>query len=142
MFKIVTLCSMVAMHGSSHGVKVLLPVGFDYVVNALRNYKHAFNVYFTVLGTSPRVAVFIGDKFFVRTLGFITVITVVIDNGNYTEVKIVTHTNEFAFKGGDLGASKSYAFEVLKAITKDLGVSPSNVLSIDYMDSSKSTLLG
>jgi hypothetical protein len=117
-------------------------VGFDDVVNALRNYKHASNVYFTVLGTSPRVAVFIGGKFFVRTLGFITVITVVIDNGNYTEVKIVTHTNEFAFKGGDLGASKSYAFEVLKTITKDLGVSPSNVLSIDYMDSSKSTLLG
>ncbi|KUO79738.1 MAG: hypothetical protein AT718_11060 [Vulcanisaeta sp. JCHS_4] len=130
------------MHGSSHGVKVLLPVGFDDVVNALRNYKYASNVYFTVLGTSPRVAVFIGGKFFVRTLGFITVITVVIDNGNYTEVKIVTHTNEFAFKGGDLGASKSYAFKVLKAITKDLGVSPSNVLSIDYMDSSKSTLLG
>ena len=68
-------------------------------------------------------------------------VTVVIDNGSYTEVRIVTHTNEFA-KGGDLGASKSYAFKVLKAITKGLGVSPSNVLSIDYMDSSKSTLLG
>jgi len=133
---------MVAMHGSSHGIRALLPVGFDDVVNALRNYKHASNVYFTVLGTSPRVAVFIGGKFFVRTLGFITVVTVVIDNGSYTEVKIVTHTNEFAFRGGDFGASKSYAFRVLKAITKGLGVSPSNVLSIDYMDSSKSTLLG
>ncbi|MFP3302825.1 MAG: hypothetical protein RXO25_03205 [Caldivirga sp.] len=130
------------MHGSSHGIRALLPVGFDDVVNALHNYKHASNVYFTVLGTSPRVAVFIGGKFFVRTLGFITVVTVVIDNGSYTEVRIVTHTNEFAFRGGDLGASKSYAFGVLKAITKGLGVSPSNVLSIDYMDSSKSTLLG
>ncbi|MFP3239770.1 MAG: hypothetical protein RXQ94_01415 [Caldivirga sp.] len=130
------------MHGSSHGIRALLPVGFDYVVNALRNYKYASNVYFTVLGTSPRVAVFMGGKFFFRTLGFITVVTVVIDNGNYTEVKIVTHTNEFAFRGGDFGASKSYAFRVLKAITKGLGVSPSNVLSIDYMDSSKSTLLG
>ena len=83
---------MVAMHGSSHGIRALLPVGFDDVVNALHNYKHASNVYFTVLGTSPRVAVFIGGKFFVRTLGFITVVTVVIDNGSYTEVRIVTHT--------------------------------------------------
>jgi hypothetical protein len=35
-------------------------MGLDYVINALRNYKYASNVHLTVLGTSPRVAVFIG----------------------------------------------------------------------------------
>jgi hypothetical protein len=47
-------------HGPSHGIRALFPVVFDRVVDVLRGYKYASNIYFTVLDVKPRVAVFIG----------------------------------------------------------------------------------
>jgi hypothetical protein len=130
-------------HGPSHGIRALFPVVFDRVVDVLRGYKYASNIYFTVLDVKPRVAVFIGERYSLMVEGFMTAITLVIERGDSTEVRIVTQSNNpYGSRGGDLGMSRSYAVDILDSLTSGLHVSPSGVVNVDYMDSSKSHLLG
>lgn len=130
-------------HGPSHGIRALFPVVFDRVVDVLRGCKYASNIYFTVLDVKPRVAVFIGGRYSLMVEGFMTAITLVIERGDSTEVRIVTQSNNpYGSRGGDLGMSRSYAVDILDSLTSGLHVSPSDVVNVDYMDSSKSHLLG
>jgi len=48
----------------AHGLRALLPVGFDAVVDVLRNDRYASGIYFAVLNTRPRVAVAVGERFY------------------------------------------------------------------------------
>ncbi len=129
-------------HGASHGIRALFPVDFNKVIDILRNYEHASNVYFTILDTKPKVAIFIGGMYSRRAQGFMTAVTLVTERGGSTEVRIVTQSHRPAVLGGDLGASRLYASDILDVIVKNLNVTPNDVVNVDYMDSSKSHLLG
>ncbi|MCG2880134.1 MAG: hypothetical protein L7G96_02285 [Vulcanisaeta sp.] len=123
----------------AHGLRALLPVGFDAVVDVLRNNKHASGIYFAVLNTRPRVAVSVGEKFYPMSFRRISTFVVIIEGEGATELRVITHTYPAL---SDLGMSKSYAWEILNAVVERLGVRPVNVVDVDYMDSSKSSQLG
>ena len=69
----------------------------------------------------------------------ISAFIVVIEGEGTTELRVITHTYPAL---SDLGASRSYAWEILSAVIGRLGVRPVNVVDVDYMDSSKSSQLG
>jgi len=123
----------------AHGLRALLPVGFDAVVDVLRNDKHTSGIYFAVLNTRPRVAVAVGEEFYLMSFRRISAFIVVIEGEGATELRVITHTYPAL---SDLGTSKSYAWEILNAVIGRLGVRPVNVVDVDYMDSSKSSQLG
>ena len=123
----------------AHGLRALLPVGFDAVVDVLRNDKHVSGIYFAVLNTRPRVAVAVGEEFYLMSFRRISAFIEVIEGEDATELRVITHTYPAL---SDLGASRSYAWEILSAVIGRLGVRPVNVVDVDYMDSSKSSQLG
>ena len=94
------------------------------------------------LNTSPRVAVAYGQKYFFRVGQYISCVTLVIERGSETEVRIIAHSGLKALSFGDYGASASYAREVLGYLSNALNVSPRDVVEVDYMDVTKSQLLG
>lgn len=126
----------------AHGIRAIYPVGFDAVVNAVRGYDAASNIYFATLNTSPRVAIAYGQKYFFRVGQYISCVTIVIERGSETEVRIIAHSGLRALSFGDYGASASYAREVLDNISNALNAGPRSVVEVDYMDASKSQLLG
>ncbi len=84
-------------------------MGFDPVVNVIRDYDPASNVYFTVLGTNPRVAIAFGQKFFFRIGHYLACMTLVIERGSETEVRIIAHSGLQFSAFSDYGASADYA---------------------------------
>ena len=126
----------------AHGIRVVLPVGFDAVANAIRGYDAASNIYFTILNTSPKVAIAYGQKYFFRVSQYISCVTIVIERGSEAEVRIIAHSGLRALSFGDYGASASYARDVLDYLSRILGVNPKDTVEVDYMDSTKSQYLG
>ncbi|GAB6948137.1 hypothetical protein JCM16161A_22670 [Vulcanisaeta sp. JCM 16161] len=126
----------------AHGIRAVFPVGFDPVVNVIRDYDPASNVYFTVLGTNPRVAIAFGQKFFFRIGHYLACMTLVIERGSETEVRIIAHSGLQFSAFSDYGASADYALDVLDHLSKSLGVDPRDVVEVDYMDVTKSQQLG
>ncbi|GAB6945377.1 hypothetical protein [Vulcanisaeta sp. JCM 14467] len=126
----------------AHGIRAVFSASFDAVANAVRGYDEASNIYFTVLNTSPRVAVAYGQKYFFRVGQYISCVTLVIERGSETEVRIIAHSGLKALSFGDYGASAAYAREVLGYLSNALNVSPRDVVEVDYMDVTKSQLLG
>ncbi|ACP44709.1 hypothetical protein YG5714_0418 [Sulfolobus islandicus Y.G.57.14] len=125
----------------AHGVRAVFPVSFESVVNVVRGYDSASNIYFTVLDKSPRTAVALGQKFYFRTSHYLCCMTLVIERGSETEVRIIAHSGLKLSALTDYGASANYALDVLDHLSKSLGVNPRDVVEVDYMDVTKSQLL-
>jgi hypothetical protein len=126
----------------AHGVRAVFPANFESVVNVVRSYDPASSIYFTVLNTRPRVAVAFGQKFFFRINHYLSCMVLVIERDSETEVRIVAHSGLPLSAFSDYGASADYALDVLNHLSKSLGVSPKDVVEIDYMDVTKSQRLG
>lgn len=126
----------------AHGIRAVFPAGFDSVANAVRDYDPASNVYFTVLSTSPRVAVAFGQKFFFRIGHYLSCMTLVIERDSETEVRIIAHSGLQLSALSNYGANVDYARDVLDRLSKSLGVDPRDVVEVDYMDVTKSQQLG
>ncbi|WP_243666596.1 hypothetical protein [Vulcanisaeta sp. JCM 16159] len=75
----------------------------------IRDYDPASNVYFTVLGTNPRVAIAFGQKFFFRINHYLTCMTLVIERGSETEVRIIAHSGLQLSALSNCGTSADYA---------------------------------
>jgi hypothetical protein len=125
----------------AHGVRAMFPISFESVVDAVRGYDSASNIYFTVLGTSPRVAVALGQKFYFRIGHYLCCMTLVNESGSETEVRIIAHSGLQLSALTDYNASANYALDVLDHLSKSLGVNPRDVVEVDYMDVTKSQKL-
>ena len=122
-------------------VNAVFPINFDSIVNALKSYDPASNIYFTILGTNPRVAIAFGQKWVARIGNYLTCLTIVIEKETESEVKVIAHAGLRLFTLSDYGASSDYAMEILNHLAQSLNAEPGNVIHVDYMNATKSQQL-
>jgi len=126
----------------AHGIKVAFRVGFDRVVEVLKSIGEATSIYFEVLSTKPRVALFIGEKYFFRAKNYLVATTVVVERRDGVEVKIVAGGGRESFLDlFDLGASRDYSRMILDKLRDALGVAPDNVIEVHYLKAEDSIKL-
>ncbi len=119
----------------AHGIKATLRVGFDRVVEVLKSIGTASSIYFEVLPTKPRVALFIGEKYFFRAGNYLLATTMVVERSDGVEIKIVAGGGkESLLDLFDLGASRDYARMILDEVCRALGVKPENVVEVHYLE--------
>ncbi len=123
----------------AHGLVARFPTGFDSVVNTLQSIDIASNVYYEILDSRPRIALFVGEKYFFRAKNALAATTIVIESGLGTIVKVVAcGGRESIFDFFDLGASRDYARMIVKELEKRLGTEAEIVAEVDHLSSSKS----
>ncbi len=121
-----------------HGIVVKFPIGFDTIVNALKDVNIASNVFGEVLKTKPRVAVFIGEKYYFRAKSGLMATTIVIESSEGAIVKVIAGGGKESFIDFfDLGASKSYAHKILDELANRLRLKPIILAEVDHLDHKK-----
>jgi hypothetical protein len=76
------------------------------------------------LGSSPRIAVAIGEKYFFRVDNYLAVTVIAIDKGDYVVLKAVaTGGRKGLLSFFDYGASRDYAVEVVSSVCRALKAS-------------------
>ncbi len=126
----------------AHGIKAKIPASFDNVVNALWMIDEASNLYGEVYPTTPRTALFFGEKYFLRAGSSLGIAVFVIEASGYTVVKMFsTGGKRGLLDFTDLGASKSYIDGVLENLTKRLGVKPIDTTEVSYLSRDRATPL-
>lgn len=125
----------------AHGLRFMVLIEFDKVVEVLERLDDASKVYITILGTKPRVAVAVGEKYFVRIGQYISAVVIAVERDSSTEVRVVAHSGLRLGAVGDYGASRSYTEDIMVKLCEALNVKPSDVAHVDYLERSKSSLL-
>jgi len=126
----------------AHGVTAKIPIGFDRVVEVLKTIDIASNVYYEVLDTEPRIAVFVGEKYFLRAGNYLSAVTIVVESPSATILRIIASGGRESFLDFfDWGSAKSYARKVLETIARKLGVEPVEVVEVNYLERKKSSRL-
>mgnify|MGYP001772563771 CR=1 FL=1 len=121
----------------AHGVVARFNVPFELVVEAVKSIGEASNVYWEVLSSNPRIALFVGEKYFFRTDNSLAATTIVIDRKEYTLVKVVATGGSGRGLNAlfDFGASRAYARIVLDKIARRTNAKPEVIAEVDYLDS-------
>ena len=124
------------------GIRAFFRAGFDSVVNAVSTYEKASNVYFEILPSRPRSAVFVGEDYFIRVGNSLVAATIVTEGDGGTWVRIIAGGGrESLLWGYDWGASGRYAKNILEWIEDSLGIPAERVEIVRKMEASKSRLL-
>ncbi len=119
----------------AHGIAVKFPVGFDSIVQAIANIDIASNVFGEIYSTKPRIAVFVGEKYYFRAKSGLVATTIVVESSQGTIVKVITSGGRESFIDFfDLGASKSYAHKIIDELSKKLGVQPTIIAEVNRLD--------
>ncbi len=126
----------------AHGVLVSFKAPFTQVVKALESVSPASNVYLEVVETKPRVAVAVGEKYFLRAGNYLVATTIVLEGENETLVKIVASGGRRSLLDlGDLEASKDYARLVFEELARILDVEHTIISEVNYLEKSRSEAL-
>lgn len=95
---------------------------FDEVVETIARMSEASNIHAEIIETKPRVAVFIGEKYFLRTNSTASATVIVVEGkGGQHLVRIITTGAGGGLLNIGYGANKTYAREIAKALEKHLG---------------------
>ena len=121
-----------------HGLVAKFPIGFDTIVNALKDISIASNVYGEVFKTSPKVAIFIGEKYYFRAKSGLMAATIVIESSGGVIAKIIASDGRESFIDFfDLGASKSYAHKILDELADKLRLRQTIITEVNNLDCKK-----
>lgn len=104
-----------------HAILAITDAGFDEVVKALRGIGDASSLHVEVIGSSPRVAVFVGEKRFLRAQTYGAAVTIVIE-GSPTTIKIVVPEIERGLFGRSSVTPRDYAWSILRELSQRLRV--------------------
>ncbi|RSN73616.1 MAG: hypothetical protein DSO07_09800 [Thermoproteota archaeon] len=126
----------------AHGLVVKYQAQFNEVVSAVMKVNEASNVYLEVINSKPRIAVFVGEKFFFRAENYLSVTSIAFDMENGTTIlKIISTAGRDSSIFGlfsDFGSSRDYCFQVADSISQILGIKYEVVCDIDYLDANRS----
>ncbi|WP_317895664.1 DUF6054 family protein [Pyrofollis japonicus] len=126
----------------AHGVKAVIHAPFHQAVEALETIDYASGIYLRVLGTEPRTAVTVGEKYFIRAGNSLAATTIVVDRGSHVEVTVVaTGSRESFLDFFDLGSSKDYARMIVKELAKRLSTDYEIVAEVSRLSREKADLL-
>jgi len=122
----------------AHGLVARLHVPFDAAYAALLETDIASNIYHEVLPTEPRVAVAVGEKYFIRAGNSLAATTILLDEDSSTLVKIVaTGAREGLLDFFDLGSSRDYTRLILRRLAERTGADYEVLAEVDRLDSLK-----
>jgi len=124
----------------AHGLVVKYQAQFNEVVSAIMKVNEASNVYLEVINSKPRIAVFIGEKFFFRAKDYLSATSIAFDMENGTTIlKIISTAGRSSIFGfSDLGSSRDYCFQVADSVSQILRIKYEVVCDIDYLDTNRS----
>lgn len=129
------------MPSLAHGIFARVEAPFDRVIKAVEGSSFV-NVYFEIFDTVPKMAIAVGQRFFFRAGNYLTATVVFVERGAETLLKIVTcGGKQDPLDFTDLGASRTYAEDLLKTICGSLQVKCDVIRHVNQMDISKSNLL-
>ncbi len=127
----------------AHGLAVRVKAGFERVVSALAEVDEASNVYLRVLPVRPRVAVAVGEKYFLRAGNSLAATTIALEEGDTTILRvIVTGAREGLLDFFDLGASRDYARMVVDDVARRLATGYEVLAEVERLSRGKSSMLG
>lgn len=102
----------------------------------------ASNVFFEVMDSEPRIAVAIGEKYFLRAGNSLAATTLVMEIDEGTLVKVIASGGRESFLiPFDWGSSKDYARSILDALSNGLRADYRVVSEVDYLEQEKSEAL-
>jgi len=105
----------------AHGMLVRFKTSFAEVVRALEEVDEASNIFLEVLSSSPKIAVALGEKAFLRTGRHLTAFTTVVGKGSETLVRVIAAGSRASFLAlVDYNASRDYVYIVLRELSKRL----------------------
>ncbi len=106
----------------SHMVIAVSQAGFDSVVDILRRMHEAVSVHAEYINSSPRTAIFIGEKMFFRTGSWASAVTIVKEVQGRVVVKVIATGGGEGLLNLGWGANKSYARSIIEFIAKSLPI--------------------
>ncbi len=122
----------------AHGAVAKFPVPFDRIVETLAYIEEASNVYWEVFNTSPRTALFFGEKYYIRAGSSLAVAVFVLEASGYTVVKVLSTGGKSGLLDFmDWGASRAYVNKVIEELSKRLNMQPMDYREVKYLDASK-----
>ena len=126
----------------AHGLVALIPTSLERVVEALRRIDIASNVYYEVIEGEPRIAFFVGEKYFFRAGNYLSAVVIAIELSGRVVLRVIaTGGRRGLLDFFDLGSSKTYAREIIERIGKITGIMPQIISEVDYLDAGKSEKL-
>ncbi len=126
----------------AHGVMAKFPVGFDRIVEALKNIDEASNVFWEIYNTTPRIALFFGEKYFIRAGSSLAITLLVIEASGYTVVKAFSTGGKSGLLDlTDLGASRAYINIILDKLSSIIGVKPVEYREVHRLNINKAQKL-
>ncbi|HDD25527.1 MAG TPA: hypothetical protein ENF75_00355 [Acidilobales archaeon] len=130
------------MRKLAHGVVVKFSADFDKVIEAFKYVPEAFNVYSEVFSTKPRIAVFVGEQYYIRAGSSLLVTSIAIESGKETVVKVITGGGKAGLLDiSDWGASRDYVWKIIQWLSQVLKLKPKLITEVDYLDISKAHLM-
>ena len=112
-----------------------IDAGFEEVVNALTKLDIASGIYYEVLPTSPRTAVAVGEKYFIRASNSLAAATILVEASGYTYVKVIaTGAREGILDFLDLGSSRDYARMIVEKLAEEAGSSYTILAEAHHLD--------
>ncbi len=126
----------------AHGAVAKFPVEFSRVVEALKKIDEASNVFWEVYNTTPRVALFFGEKYYIRASSSLALAILVMEASGYTLIKAFSTGGKSGLLDfTDLGASRSYINNVIEKLTRIIGIKPIEYREVHRLDVSKASRL-
>jgi len=126
----------------THGAVVKFTTDFDKVIEALKYIPEASNVYSEVFNTKPRIAIFVGEQYYLRAGSSLLVTTIVIESSKETVVKIIAGGGKVGLLDiSDWGASRDYVWKVIQWVSQVLKLKPKLITEVDYLDINKAHLM-
>jgi len=124
------------------GAVARFAASFDRVVDTIRTIEEYSNIYCKVFDSKPRLAVFVGEKYWFRA-GNAAVATVIVEEAlGGTIVRVVTGgSKQSIFDFIDWGATKKYAEDLIKKIASRLDTPPQSTRTVEGMDCYKTGYL-
>ncbi len=119
----------------SHMIISLTSAPFDQVIKVLWGLQEAVSVHAEIINSKPRVAIFIGEKYFFRTDSWASSVTIVKETARGTLVKIIATAGGEGILNFGWGANRSYAHEIFDYIMRSCGAEI--VKEVDNYDISK-----
>ena len=124
------------------GAAARFRASFDRVVDILRTMPEASNVYCKVIDSKPRLAVLVGEKYWLRAGNAAVATTIVEERSGYTVVRVVSAgSKQGLLDFMDWGATKKHAESIIKKLSEALGVPAENYRYVDHMECSKTLFL-
>jgi len=89
---------------------------FEEVVNAVRKISEALAIYAECFNGAVRAAVFISEKYFLRTLSWASAITIVKELRDEVIIRVIATGGGAGLLNVDYGASRLYGMKYLTAL--------------------------